>query len=475
MSRNSKVFLILISLSLIVYLPVINKGLASDDFGIMHRIVFGDIFFLDGFFRPLSDISLYFCYLVGGFNGWIYNLFNIVLHAASAFLLFRTTLLLFNQNNESQLLSISAAILFVLYPFHNEAIVWVVGRASNLSSFLGFCALYIAMSGKLSMVRCVVIGLLYFGSLSTYETSITMPAIASLFLWLRYPDNKRWVTGFFVFGGTAVINLIVRSLLVKEIVGDYGSRMFDPSLFNNLIKFLKTAGRLFLPPMASSSLMILLAILVFAFVAWIFIQVWKKAVVIKRQLVVLSLAVIFSCAVPFLFGVSTRTFEGDRLLYFPSFFLCIWISFVLINLLSKKRFYYVTASLGLFFLIFLQINNFTWRKADQITKTILADMSELRPLYSQMVIHRLPEEYKGAHVFRNGFLEALLIQGVDTAGIRIGSFQKLIEDSDIDLIFHPKPDDYGNILFGDSLIERTGNKSALPLIYWNNRNMVIFE
>jgi hypothetical protein len=469
------VFLILISVSLIVYLPIINKGFASDDFGIMHRIVFGDIFFLDGFFRPLSDISLYFCYLIDGFNGWIYNLFNIVLHAASAFLLYRTTVLLFNQNNESQLLSLTAAILFVLYPFHNEAIVWVVGRASNLSSFLGFCALFLALSGKLSLVRCVLTGLLYFGSLSTYETSITMPVIAALFLWLRYPDDKRWVTGFFVFGGTALINLIVRSLLVKEIVGDYGSRMFDPSLLNNLIKFLKTAGRLFIPPIASSSVMILLAIIIFGLIAWIILRIWKKEEVIKKQLVVLSLSVLFSCSVPFLFGVSTRTFEGDRLLYFPSFFLCIWISFVLITLLNKKQFYYVTSSIGLFYLLFLQINNFTWRKADQITKTILSDITKLRPIYSDMVIHRLPEEYKGAHVFRNGFFEALLIHGVDTAGIRIGSYKKLIEKAEIEQIFHPETDSLGNLLLGDSLIERGRIKAELPLVYWNNRNMVIFE
>lgn len=475
MNKHFKIFLLLLSLTLIVYLPVINKGLASDDYDVLHRIVFEQIFYIDGFFRPLSDVSLYFCYLIGGFNSWIYNLFNVLLHVASAFLLYKTCLFLFNKSNNDSLIALTAAIFFVLYPFHNEAIVWVVGRASNLSCFLAFSALYIVLSRKISLFTGIVAAVLYFGSLSTYETSITLPVIAALLLWLKYPDEKRWLKIFLLFSGIVILNLLIRSLLVKEIVGDYGSRMFDPSLMNNLIKFLKTTGRLFLPPTPHTQLIVILAILVFLIIGLIFILIWKKELVAKKQFMISSACVLFACAIPFLFGVNTRTIEGDRLLYFPSFFLCIWISLAMIKLLSRKNYYRFSLAFGLYFFVFLQVNNYTWRKADQISKTILVDMSNFRPINAQMLIYRLPEEYKGAHVFRNGFLEALIIHGIDTTGIKIGSFQGPSENAELGHIYHPKPDRFGKFFWGDSIVEWKQNKLEIPIIYWNNQNLVFFR
>lgn len=475
MSKHGKVLLQLISLSLLVYIPIINKGLASDDFGVIHRVVFEKILYIDGFFRPLSDISLYFCYLIGGFDGWIYNLFNILLHAASAFLLYINSLRIFNQNSNGSIIALSAAVLFVLYPFHNEAIVWVVGRASNLSCFLGFYALYLVLTGNDSWLRNGLAALLFFGSLSTYETSITLPFIAALLVWHQYPEDNRWLKILVLFGGVVIINLLVRTLLVKEIVGDYGARMFDPSITNNLIKFLKTAGRLFLPPMASSQWIVLLACLVFALIGLIFVRVWKKEWKVKKPFLVISLSLLFSCAIPFLFGVSTRTIEGDRLLYFPSYFLCIWIAYVMITLLSKKLFYWGLIVLGLYFLTFLEINNYTWRKADQISKTIIADVSKLRVNNKRMVIYRLPEEYKGAHIFRNGFLEALDINGIDTTGIRIGSFQGPSEFAGIDKVFHLGKNEKSKLLSVDSVVLPAVEDTGFSVIYWNNQNLVIFR
>lgn len=467
--------MLIMCLSLLVYIPIINKGLASDDFGVLHRVVVGKIFYLDGFFRPLSDLSLYFCYLIGGFSGWIYNLFNILLHSASAFLLYKSCLLLFNKSNKDSIIAITSAIFFVIYPFHNEAVVWVVGRASNLSCFLAFSALYLTLSGKLSLLRGILVALLFFGSLSTYETSITLPIIAALLLWLKYPNEKRWLTALLLLGGVVILNLLIRIFLVKEIVGEYGSRMFDPSLVNNLIKFLKTAGRLFLPPMPHTQLMVILASVVFIMIGVIFVLFWKKELLAKKQFMIISACVLFSCTIPFLFGVNTRTIEGDRLLYFPSYFLCIWISLTMINLLNQQNYFRLALVFGLYFFIFLQVNNYTWRKADQICKTILDDMSNLRTSHDQMLICRLPEEYKGAHVFRNGFIEALIINGIDTSGLRIGSFQGPSENAGLGQIFHPSTENAVKSLVGDSIVERLGNNPEIPIIYWNNQNLVFFR
>ena len=63
------VFLGLLILGLLIYLPVLNKGLLSDDFLVMRRVGLDGVVFIKGFFRPLSDITLYFNYWMGGFEG----------------------------------------------------------------------------------------------------------------------------------------------------------------------------------------------------------------------------------------------------------------------------------------------------------------------------------------------------------------------------------------------------------------------
>ena len=68
-------------------------------------------------------------------------------------------------------------------------------------------------------------------------------------------------------------------------------------------------------------------------------------------------------------------------------------------------------------ILFLQINNFHWKKASSVTNAILGQMSEICCSGKYITIVNLPGEYKGAYIFRNGFEEAMLIRNLDTSGI----------------------------------------------------------
>ena len=141
------VFWVLFLLGILIYLPVLNKGLLSDDFLVMKRVGLDGIVFIKGFFRPLSDITLYFNYWMGGFQGIYYNSFNLLLHVFGSFFVFlfckRWEGFPLRNRNHFALLS---AFLFLTYPFHNESVVWGVGRASLLAGFFGISAMLVAVS-----------------------------------------------------------------------------------------------------------------------------------------------------------------------------------------------------------------------------------------------------------------------------------------------------------------------------------------
>jgi len=87
--NNFLVYIAFIILSLLLFWPILHKSFVSDDFSILYRVTYEKDFFIRGFFRPLSDISLYSSYLMGGLNPVYYNISNVIIHASCAFLLYR--------------------------------------------------------------------------------------------------------------------------------------------------------------------------------------------------------------------------------------------------------------------------------------------------------------------------------------------------------------------------------------------------
>src|ERR1700730_9872989 len=73
--------------SFLLYLPVLNRYFVSDDFKVLRRVCFDHIILIKGFFRPLSDLSIYMNYRLGGLEPEVFNSFNILVHGLNAFLL----------------------------------------------------------------------------------------------------------------------------------------------------------------------------------------------------------------------------------------------------------------------------------------------------------------------------------------------------------------------------------------------------
>ena len=478
-------------LSLLLFWPVLHKSFASDDFSVLYRIIHQRVFFIRDFFRPLSDISLYGSYLIGGFNPFYYNVVNVMIHAGCAFLLYRFCLI----NNFLTVTNRSffawfAALLFLIYPFHNEAVIWAIGRGIVLSGFFGFLSLAVIFL-NVKPSRYFLSYLFYFIGLCGYETILLLPFIILIFL---HNENKSLRKLLPVAGGyllTLLINLLIRLLVSGTIWGGYGSKMFSSSPAEYFIKFFKAAGRLFLPP---SGMPLFLSICFAAIIACLIIL---SRYLIKRKdskssdYIRISIAVIISCIIPAMFGLSTRTYEGDRVLYFSSFFLCIWIAYLVALLKNIKL--QLGASLGItvYFLIFFYQGVFTWKESGSITDNIIKTTSNIKHPGKKLYLLNMPEEYNGAQVFRNGFTEALLINRIDTSGIQV--INHIITDKTAASIPLIKPVIVnGNIFvppytyvsenninarrsYNDSTIVNLKNTSAVMIYYWNNQSFILLK
>src|SRR6187431_1573881 len=88
MRKSGFVFCLLQVIALVIYLPILTNNFLADDYRVMNRVGLHGEMFVPGFFRPLSDISLYLDYMLAGMSPMIYYFTNIFFHACCSFMIF---------------------------------------------------------------------------------------------------------------------------------------------------------------------------------------------------------------------------------------------------------------------------------------------------------------------------------------------------------------------------------------------------
>ncbi|HWK03921.1 MAG TPA: hypothetical protein VNS58_09845 [Puia sp.] len=425
--NNSLVQLLLFCLgSFLLFYPILGRNFAADDFLVMKRVGLDKVIFIQGFFRPLSDITLYINYFIGGFDPVGYYVLSILMHGVNSFLLFRFCLQWkwTDDENSQRKYAILSALLFLCYPFHNESIVWVLGRASLVADLFGMAALVFVVSGLSQRKKIFWTCLCYFVGMSGYESVMLLPLMVLVILYHKDTLFKEYLHWVWALGLTLLAHIVTRILVSGGVMGEYGSVFWRSRLLQYAGNLFKLIGRMFLPPMQNSRLLLLLFVLLMGVLSGIVFFFWRRCrsqIVLKDHFLKLFVLLAITCAVPFLSGVSTRTSESDRFLYFPSCFLCCGISFLLVNLVRERRSLYGwVLTLLIYQVLFLELNNRNWIRASGITGDILASIVSQGSAKRIFVVN-LPDEWEGAFIFRLGLPEALLMKGIDTSRLVIVS------------------------------------------------------
>lgn len=491
-SRQNLLYLLCYALaSVILFSPVLHKSFVSDDFVVLKRVCLENQFWVAGFFRPLSDLTIDLNYNIGGFDPFGFNLFNILIHALNSFLLLQFCLKWkWSQDAHlQQRFSFMASILFLVYPFHNEAIVWLLGRGASLAGSFFISALLIFLSKWKEGIKLFVVAGCYFVGLTAYESIIILPLLILILLFEKQASTRsylRWIGAFSVAG---MINLLLRYKFSGALMGAYGEKILTIPVVNVWGNIFKVIARLLIPPIQDSGAFLITAIsvVVVVSVTWILLLKRKGLPGSKRLGIVLSVMTGCTLIVAVIVAVSTRTSEGDRLLYIPSFFVCCLISYLLCRLVpSEAIMRLVFILLCAYNIFFLELNNYNWRTAGTAVQSILGILSADT---GKIYIANLPNEIKGAYIFREGFKDALIINQIDTSNVVV--INKLSKELNTSKgkTWKPLDLDAGSTIppflklsrrgeDGSILMKIEGKSMSLPansrLYYWNQHKLALW-
>jgi Tfp pilus assembly protein PilF len=176
--------------------------------------------------HPLTWLSYMLDAQLFGMNAGAFHLVNVLLHAASAVLLF---LVLFRMTRQPWRCAVVAAV-FALHPLHVESVAWISERKDVLSTFLEMIALllYVRYAEHPTTKRYLLVFLIFALSVIAKPMLVTFPLVLLLLdYWplRRIQRLPRWPEDRLVLVEKAPLLLIslVASVLTLAAQRNYGA------------------------------------------------------------------------------------------------------------------------------------------------------------------------------------------------------------------------------------------------------------
>lgn len=155
--------------------------------------------------RPVANLTFAINYALAGgtTNLWTYHAFNLVIHLLTALFLFgliRRTLEspalrgAFNGGSTSLGLALAVSAVWVAHPLHTQAVTFLAQRVEALMGLFYvatiYCVVRAAESGFRSQAWVAAAIVVCALGMGTKETMITAPAVAALWVWICWPDER---------------------------------------------------------------------------------------------------------------------------------------------------------------------------------------------------------------------------------------------------------------------------------------------
>lgn len=412
--------------SLLCYGSVISTYFLSDDFLLIGRVAREGMYFTwgrshGGFLRPGTVLSYLIDYRIWGLNPIGYHLTNILWHAAAAYALYLVGCVLLREgdNHHIRTLSFLAACLFVALPSHSESVTWIAGRTDVIAVALGLgaTAAFLHLLSFASVPASICALLLLSAALLTKEVIIVVLPIwlvLTVHHWWRSktcPTYRTFIT--LVLASLILVGYFyLRKATLGHFVGGYGTARHI-SIWHplTLVQFARYAVRTFLPALplrfygVRFAMVFWGAVLVSCIATLLLFRIGALSTTRWHVLPVLAASYIGSLTPVVTLDIRLFDTQSERFLYLPSAFACLG-AVVLADMIFRRR--HVTCAV-LFFLtviegIALQWVNTRWITASHLCKQIAAEVS--KHALEDTVVLNIPDNYRGAYVFRSGFQDA---------------------------------------------------------------------
>ncbi len=429
--KNYQVFCLYLFLCLLVFFSTLQIGFLSDDW---HWLYLAKNTSLDlriflsnyeganigGSYNPILLLLFKLFYALFGLQGVFYHLLSLLLHSLNAFLLYLLANILFQQFNFTKVKfwSFIVGVLFLIWPTQVEAISWVAAWPHLWVSVFYLSAFYFYLQARTKPgLKFILFSLLFFIlALFTKELAISLPFVLLLweiyFYFLKQKNKKLWQLGlYFVF---LFLWLGLRFVSTKLFVGYYGQSNLSlhfGSWIGNFFAYLNdfftwSFLREFFYKVYYHGLVYILIfgffVLAFYFyLVYLYKKWWQFIILASAFLVLLPL-------IPL--GLNRINFGGERYLYLASAFLLI----LFVGLLQEyfksvsKKFFVFFIFLSCLILPSIIYKNFIWSQAGTLAKQIISSYKDLHLADDvRLISFGLPDNLRGAEVFRNNLQQAL--------------------------------------------------------------------
>ncbi|HEX6164630.1 MAG TPA: hypothetical protein VFZ31_14765 [Vicinamibacterales bacterium] len=382
--------------AVLLYAPMLSIGLLSDDFVLLSRARSGTL--LDRsweFVRPLplalwgiarAPLAL--------------HAVNIVLHGVNAWL----TAVLAIRFGLPKGAAMFAGLLFLAFPTSVEAVAWAAGVFDVLmvTVVLAACAALTTMPG--GKARTITIAVLTAAALATKETAVVMPAILVITSFAAAGSLRSVVTPLAASLGVVAVYVLMR------LMAGFPSAPPSQGVSGYMLKeFLSR-------PYATLGLPFHIELLeAHRWIAFVFALFWPLMFVLWQWRTDRATAIrVFSCAMWIFVSVLpvaamlfiADDLQGSRYVYLGSVAFSIML-LALVSNLDQSVQTLVAIPLVALFVVAARSHQSAWTAAaverDRVLDAFRASDVQCNPVS----VRGLPDQVRGAYVFRNGFLEAV--------------------------------------------------------------------
>jgi hypothetical protein len=160
------------------------------------------------FYRPILSTVFTLIYSISGGQPFMFHLVQLLLHITNACLVY----ILFKKFFKNTL-SFFLALVFLVHPINQEAVVYISDLQENLFFFFGMIALLISSSAIKNMRKVLLVNVFLLLGLFSKETAILFIPIIILYIyvWQRKTFTKVY---FFSILATTIVYLYIRFFVV---------------------------------------------------------------------------------------------------------------------------------------------------------------------------------------------------------------------------------------------------------------------
>jgi protein O-mannosyl-transferase len=467
--RYPFIFILFAIIGLIIYLPAFNVGFLSDDY--YSLTIFREqglrIFFdsEDKIFMPLMLLVMGVLYKFFGLHPLGYHIFILLLHVMNAVLLvwFTERLLKYLEwiKGRTFLPAFLAGLLFIVNPYHTEAVTWIssIGYPLSLAFYFGCLLVFLQWMQSSRTGWLLLSGMLFFLAILAKEVSLSLPGILLLIFIVGHAIKKRkWELPFFYKTGLIslffmlliIFYFLLRYLFIGEFIGHYGTDVhmnFGPHrILSGAIAYIAKfflAYRFLPEPLHEVFRFINRYIYVFTGILILVLALMYYARnAIKKRLFMPAVHLVFLFTACFFISMFTVVnlelsflgeIQSDRYGYFTSVFFTLVAVFIMVALTGRNiRMNLILLLPVLWFAVLTCDENKKWEHssviADNFYRCLKAKNIEGRDLY----LLNVPDTYKGAYVLRSCAEEGLRVKDIcSSCRVHILSYIAIKGDSGI--------------------------------------------